>query len=404
MRILLLTLFVFHYFLFCGQLLNNSALYYSDSISQSIQFQGQSYVGSTHLPLSITKVLYNGGYIDTHMKENAAAKLNKLNRVGFESMLNLSYFNFDPIILKKYGFYVNVSSLTSTGVEYTDDFYHATLDGNSSYKGEYINLQQSGFHARFYNSIGAGIMNNKFKLGISYTSIQSEINAQLYEGGITVSPDATTLDANLNGYMTSSNATDNLFNPYSWGMALNFEITNYINKLDSNSNSRIIAGVNGFGIQKLTNASYIYLDTNLTYSGVHIQNITDVNNPLLPSNILDSLNENSSQLNFLPFELFVHKIGGKKSAKIHSCYGLRYRSLSNYSVLLYAGAEYHFNKKITIGSVLSYGGYSSLNHGIYARYKSKKFIAAINTNNFIGLFSKNSLGTGLNLSFCYFIK
>ena len=404
MRLLLLTIFLFNCFLSYGQLLNNSALYYSDSISQAIQFEGQSYIGSTHIPLSITRVFYNGGFIDSDMKEQASAKLNKLNRVGFESKLNLSYINFEPIIFKKYGLYVNVSSLTSIGVEYTDDFYHATLEGNSSYKGEYINLQQSGFHSRFYNAIGAGIMNPKFKLGISYTSIQSEINAQLYEGGITVSPDATSLDANLNGYMTSSNTTANLLNPYSWGVALNFEITNYINKLDSNSNARIIAGINGFGFQKLTNASYIYLDTNLTYSGFHIQNIADFNNPLVPSNILDSLTENSSQLNLLPFELFVHKIGGKKTAKLHSCYGLRYRSLSNYSVLLYAGAEYHFNQKITIGSVLSYGGYSSLNHGIFARYKSKKFIAAINTNNFIGLFSKNSLGTGLNLSFCYFIK
>lgn len=404
MRILLLTIFLFHYLLFCGQILNNAALYYGDSISQAYQFQAQSYVGSTHLPLSITKVIYNGGFINSDMKEKAAAKLNKLNRVGFESMLNLSYFNFKPIILKKYGLYVNASSLTSIGAEYTDDFYHAILEGNSSYKGEYINLQQSGFHSRVYNSIEAGIINAKFKLGISYTSIQSEINAQVYDGGITVSPDATHLDANLNGYMTSSNAPSNLFNPNNWGLALNFEITNKINSLDSNSNSRIIAGINGFGIQKLTNASYVYLDTNLTYSGVYIQNVSDFNNPLLPSNILDSLTENSSQLNFLPFELFVHKIGGKKTAKFHSCYGLRYRSLSNYSVLLYAGAEYHVNKKFTIGSILSYGGYSSLNQGLYARYKSKKIIAAINTNNFIGLFLKNSLGTGLNLSFCYLIK
>ena len=250
-----------------GQLLNNSALYYSDSLSQAIQFQGQSYIGSTHLPMSITKVFYRGGVIDQQMKERAASRLNKLNRAGFESMLNLSYFNNKPVILKKYGFYINASSIASLGAEYTDDVYLATIDGNTAYKGENINLQQTGFHSRFYNSLALGIMNNKFKLGFCYTSIQSEINAQIYQGGIDVSTDATQLDANINGYMTSSNNSSKLLNPYNWGLGLNFEITNLINKLDSNYNSRIIAGVNGFGIQKLTLANYIYLDTNIVYRG-----------------------------------------------------------------------------------------------------------------------------------------
>ncbi len=403
MRIILLTIFFFQYLLISGQLLNNSALYYNDSLSQAIQFQGQSYIGSTHLPMSITKVFYRGGVIDQQMKERAASRLNKLNRTGFESMLNLSYFNNKPVILKKYGFYINASSIASLGAEYTDDVYLATIDGNTAYKGENINLQQTSFHSRFYNSLTLGIMNNKFKLGFCYTSIQSEINAQIYQGGIDVSTDATQLDANINGYMTSSNNSSKLLNPYNWGLGLNFEITNLINKLDSNYNSRIIAGVNGFGIQKLTLANYIYLDTNIVYRGLNIQNTSDFNNSILPNDILDSLNENVSQLNFLPFELYVHKIGGRKSAKIHSCYGLRYRSLSNYSVLIYAGAEYHFNKSFTMGSIISYGGYSSLNQGIFARYKSKKIIAGLNTNNFIGLFLKNSRGTGLNFSMCYIL-
>ena len=102
--------------------------------------------------------------------------------------------------------------------------------------------------------------------------------------------------------------------------------------------------------------------------------------------------------------VYFKKIGGKKTAKIHSCYGLRYRSLSNYSVLVYAGAEFHVSAKFTIGSILSYGGYSKLNHGIHARLTSSKFIFSLNTNNMTGLFLRNSRGAGLNFSLCYTIK
>ena len=107
---------------------------------------------------------------------------------------------------------------------------------------------------------------------------------------------------------------------------------------------------------------------------------------------------------FAGTELYVHKIGGKKEAKFHSCYGLRYRSSSNYNILLYAGGEYHIKKSFTIGSIVSFGGYSGFNHGFYFRHQSKKFISAIGTNNLIGLFWNQSNATGINLSLSYIIE
>lgn len=389
---------------FQAQLLSNSAINYLNDSEQVIEFKTQSYAGSSHLPMSFTKNLAFGGFIDDQMKEKAAQRLNHLNRSGFELSSSIAYYNFKPILFNNYGVYINAYSQRSFAVEYTDDFFRAVFNGNQDYKGEFINLQQSGFHNRLYHSIEGGIINKKFKLGISYTSIQKESNAQIYEGGISSSPSGTEQALILNGYYTNANTNSNIIQQGGWGAAINFEINNKLNKLDSNSNAKIVAGINGLGFQLLKNCSYSYLDTVFVYNGIAINELSDLSNPIIPIPNIDSLTELSSNFNPLPFELYVHKIGGKKTAKIHSCYGLRYRSLSNYSVLVYAGAEFHISAKFTIGSILSYGGYSKLNHGIHARLTSSKFIFSLNTNNMTGLFLRNSRGAGLNFSLCYTIK
>ena len=403
MRILSLYILLLVPTLSYTQLLNNSSLYYLDSATQIINIQGQSYLGSTHLPLNFAKIFYTGGFIDDNMINKANSGLSNLNRTGYESSFNITYLNYRPSILKKYGYYLNVSALFSGGAEYTDDFFRGVFQGNTSYKGEYINLQQSGFHTRSYRSIESGIITKKFKVGLCYTNIQSEINSQIYEGGIDISPNATQIQGNFNGYATSSNNSSN-FPTNNWGLTINFEITNKINRLDSSSNARIIAGINGFGIQKLSNSSYLYLDTTISYTGIPVYEISDFNTPFLPNYNIDSLSRISTQINAFPFELYVHKVGGKKTAKLHSCYGLRYRSNSNYSVLIYAGGEYHFKNHFTLGSIISYGGYSGVNNGLYIRYQSKKIISSINTNNLVGIFWNQSKAIGLNLSLSYLLQ
>tara|TARA_Y100000813_G_scaffold57992_1_gene40889 strand:- start:629 stop:1840 length:1212 start_codon:yes stop_codon:yes gene_type:complete len=386
-----------------AQLLNNSCLFYLDSAKQVLNLQGQGYIGSSHMPLEFIRLFYDGGFIDDNTIQTLSSNLNGLNRTGLESSANLSYINYNPLVAKKYGYYVNVSTLFSGGVEYTNDVFRSIFQGNSSYKGERINLQQSGLHLRSYRSFEGGIINKKFKVGLCYSSIQTEINSQIYNGGIDVSTNATDLTGNLNGYYTRSNPSSSPLNK-NWGLTLNFEIINKINSSDSSSNAKIIAGINGLGIQHLSNCRNLYLDTSFNYSGVAIFDLSDLDSPSITNLNIDSLSSISNQINAFPFELYVHKIGGKKEAKFHSCYGLRYRSSSNYNILLYAGGEYHIKKSFTIGSIVSFGGYSGFNHGFYFRHQSKKFISAIGTNNLIGLFWNQSNATGINLSLSYIIE
>ena len=128
---------------------------------------------------------------------------------------------------------------------------------------------------------------------------------------------------------------------------------------------------------------------------------------LVPNELADSLSPEQikrSRIGALPFELYIHKTGGKLHSKLHSLYGMRYRSESNYSTLIYLGAEYHINKSLTTGSILSYGGYSKFQFGAHLRIKKEKFILGMNTNNLLGWVSKNGNGLGINLSACYILK
>ena len=109
------------------------------------------------------------------------------------------------------------------------------------------------------------------------------------------------------------------------------------------------------------NTNTIVFDTSYTYRGIQVSSLNDFSSTLLPSDIFDSLslqNTSSSITSVLPFELYIHKVGGKLNSKIHSTFGLRYRSASNYATLFYFGGEYLFNSNIVVGSIATYGGYS----------------------------------------------
>ena len=120
---------------FQAQLLSNSAINYLNDSEQVIEFKTQSYAGSSHLPMSFTKNLAFGGFIDDQMKEKAAQRLNHLNRSGFELSSSIAYYNFKPILFNNYGVYINAYSQRSFAVEYTDDFFRAVFNGNLDYKG-----------------------------------------------------------------------------------------------------------------------------------------------------------------------------------------------------------------------------------------------------------------------------
>ena len=391
-----------------GQILNNNALFYKDTAQEFFHFQSEGYFGSSHLPMEFMQTLYSGGNLSSEMKDKASNKLDALNRMGGEYIGQFSYHQTQPVICDQFGYYIAGITQRSAGVEYTDDLFRSVFYGNQSFINDTINLTQSGMHNRLYNSIQFGLIRKQLKFGISYISIQNEMNGLIQNGGLYTSTNATQLNAYTDGQLISSNGSNKYFQQSGWGFAFNFEFTNKINVLDSNSNARIVAGLNGVGLQFLgANSSTYLIDTNYFFQGIHIESISDFSQSILPSDLADSLSPeqvNKARIGALPFELYIHKIGGKLHSKIHSLYGIRYRSQSNYSTLIYLGAEYHINNNWTAGSILSYGGYSKLQLGTHLRVQKEKFIIGINTNNLIGWFSKNGNGIGINLSACYILK
>ncbi len=406
-KTILLILIIYGNTLF-SQVLNNNSLYYIDSCSSLIQLTAEGYYGSTQLPLSFINVLSRGGTITPEMKTTASSRQNTINRLGGEGNIDISYYNFNALLFDKYGYYFNASSKRSAGIEYTGDLFRSVFYGNYAFQGDTIDLVKTGLHNRLYNSFQFGIVNQNLKLGLTYTSIQKEMNALIQEGGIYTSPNGTFIDAQVNGQMIETNNLPGYFQQNGWGIGVNFEFTNKLNVLDSNSNSRIVAGLNNFGLQFLNNnTSTSSIDTNFLFSGMHIQNLSDFSQSLFPQNLTDSISYNEvnhRRFGALPFELYIHKVGGKLNAKFHTTYGMRYRSQSNYSTLIYVGAEYYLNQIFTAGAIVSYGGYSKFQLGSHFRIHKDNFIMGLNTSNILGIISKNSNGLGINCSLSYQLK
>ena len=391
-----------------GQVMNNNTSYFKDSTKEFIHIQTENYFGSSQLPMDFIRTLYRGGEISLQMKDRASSNLNTLNRIGGEQIGQISYYQLKPLIFNQFGYYISAITQRSAGAQYTDELFTATFYGNQQFINDTINITQTGIHNRLYNSIQFGLTRHHIKFGISYVSIQNEMNGLIQNGGVYTSTNATQINAYADAQLISSNGSNNYFQQSAWGIALNFEFTNKINAMDSSSNAAIVAGLNGVGLQFLgKNSSTYIIDTNYLFQGIEIQSISDFSQSLLPSEIADSLTPqqiNRSRIGALPFELYIHKTGGKSNSRLHTLYGMRYRSESNYSTLIYFGAEYLINKNWTAGSVLSYGGYSKFQLGAHFRIKKEKFILGVNSNNMIGWFSKNGNGMGINLSASYILK
>ena len=407
MRIFFFYIFIFYTSIFSGQILNDDALYYTDTSKHILSFKTGAYYGASQLSRDFVNVLVNGGEISSGMKDNNLLRADKLNRLGGELYGNFSYYNLDLKIFKQFGYYFGLKTHFSSALKYTDDIYESIFYGNSSFKGDTISLRRTGLHSREYHSAFFGLFKENIKFGLVYTSIFSEMNSYIHNGGIYSSQSGAELTSNVLGQMISTN-NDNSNIQSGFGLGIDLEVRSKITFLDSSSNAMFVAGVSSFGLQFLgANTNTIVFDTSYTYRGIQISSLNDFSSTILPSDIIDSLslqNENSSITSVLPFELYIHKVGGKLNSKIHSTYGLRYRSASNYTPLFYFGGEYLFNSNIVVGSIATYGGYSKFQLGSYFRWRSSSAIIAISTNNMLAFVSKNSSGMGVNLSLSYLMK
>jgi len=343
------------------------------------------------------------------MKDGALAKAKRLNYLGGEGAYGISFSDPTHKLFGDWGYYAEISSNTSAGVQFTKDLYELTFYGNQNSAGDTSFIGQTGYHSRSFKKFAFGIDNNKLKIGVSYLSFSNYDQGLVQSGYIFTDSLGSNISMDINGSQFQSKS--NLLQ-IGTGIAVDFEYRLSEKRLSKDSTSTkessMIIGFKNIGVYvSRKNAIQTTVDTTYNYNGFEINNISSFGNSVINQQQLTdsvSLNNDTTRIiGMLPFEMYFYKsaLGLKKWVSI---YGFRYKILSNYRAFIYLGGNLHLEKGLNISSYISYGGYSKLQFGLALNKRYNNLLIEINSTNLLGFFSKKQYGKAAGISIKYNLK
>jgi len=389
---------------------NNHLFEYADTNSMVLNIYANGNYGSSLFNNEFIDIFRFGGFIDNDMKDGGLSNSSRINYAGGEGSYGISFS--DPVhkVFGDWGYYVDISSNTSAGVQFTDDLYELVFYGNKGSAGDTSFIGQTGYHSRTFKKFGAGIDNNKLKIGLSFLSFGNYNQGLVQNGYVFTDSLGSNISLDVNGSQFRSN---NVLPHVGSGFALDFEYRlsqELISKDSSHSKeTTIIVGIKNIGIYvSRKNSILTEVDTTYNYSGFEVSNISDFGNSVInQEQLTDSvriISDTTRIVGMLPFELYFYKPPTYQK-KWEIIYGFRYKIQSSYRAFLYLGGNLHLAKNMNISSYVGYGGYSKLQFGLglNKRFKNNLLIE-INSNNLLGVFSKEQYGKAAGISLKYNFK
>ena len=389
---------------------SNQLFEYADTNSMVLNIYANGNYGSSIFNNEFIDIFRFGGFIDNEMKDVALSNSKRINYFGGEGSFGVSFS--DPIhkLFGDWGYYADISSNTSGAIQFTDDLYELAFYGNKNNAGDTSFIGQTGFHSRSFKKFGAGIDNNKLKIGLSFLSF-SNYNQGLVQNGYTFTDSlGSNISLDINGSQVQSN---NVIKHVGSGFALDFEyrLSQELTAKDNSHSkeSTIIIGIKNIGIYvSRKNAVLTAMDTTYNYRGFDVSSISSFGNSIInQQELTDSIRLISDTTQFvglLPFEIYFYK-PPTYLKKWEMIYGFRYKIQSSYRAFIYLGGNLHLSKKMNISSYLGYGGYSNLQLGLALNKRfNNNLLFEINSNNLLGVFSKTQYGKAAGISLKYSFK
>ena len=359
--------------------------------SKVIFFESQINIGSNHLPISFFLKFINGGKI-TEKDKGSLENINQINNSGFE--FDNSYgikFNRKD----KMGWYVKYQHLSTGGAKYPQGLYNLIFDGNQSIS-ESIDLTQTAFHFRKHQIIHFGFLKNKLSLGLALGNILNEYQGSLGDGDYISlqNPYLWELSSNTN-ILLLNNKNNSLFKNGN-SIGLNFKYEGDILKNNS-SYLGYTFEIQNLGIMYFHDEfGQLNCDTSFTYSGLSIEEIINFETTL--DNLNNSISPNYNLENMVQISPFILK--GELNLKLEKTKlsaGIFHRFNSNYIPKTFVGIDKKINKKINLGTHISYGGYNQLQLTGILKINIKKSQVQLNILNIPALVPSLGKSLGLNL-------
>ena len=392
-----------------SQQLGNNTLYNSskDTSSIFINFCSDAYYGSSIFNNEFIDKFISGGFINETQKSEALEKAKRLNHIGGELNVSLSYSNSKNYLFKNFGFYTALSYNYNLGSQFTKDLYQLVLHGNKGLEAQETILSPSAFYLRDANRFSFGLnRNNLLKIGLTVSSFNNNTGAELIRGQFYTDSNGNelTIDIEGNYFSVDTSKSVRFLSNNAVGVGLDFET---VFKLKENQHSqKIYVGVKNVGVLIHQNAYQVSARREYSYKGIEVSSLSNISTGLLTSeSIQDSLGietKTENRTSLLPFEIYFFQTPSYHK-RLELIYGFRYRNESAYKAFLYAGGSVKINNKASASTYVSHGGYANFQWGLSSQAHLNQLNIGLNTNNILGFFSNKAYGKSLGISLTYLL-
>lgn len=358
-------------------------------------------------------MLFADGFIEDNLKSENLDRLNYLNQGGSYSDMKL-FFRQDRKELwgvKNLGLYFGVEWHYIDEYRFTDDLYKLVFYGNKSFAGKEANLTHSGRQLVNYYQIKGGLQkksqnlkhryggNIAFNMGNKLNTFNFNDPSHLY-----THPNGTMLSLQMNAnYSQSDTAQDGWFQVS--GIGASIDLFYEFSKKDQFS---ILFSVENLGFIHWNKNTIYYSENNvLNFSGIEVDNLFDMPNPLIQSSdtLMDyvySKSERKSQSLYTPTDIKLYYQHYFLSKKIQTSVLVSYR-LFSYALPLYqVDATYQINSKLKLGPIVAYGGYTAFNAGLKLELiLAKDYFIRLESRYITGFAQHSFSGIGGFINFTY---
>ncbi|MBL4655079.1 MAG: hypothetical protein JKY33_04580 [Bacteroidia bacterium] len=378
MRVLISTfiLFLFSLQTAFGQS-ENSISFLGEEPTRFVESQNDFYINSNSITNSFVNSFYFGKHIESTQINDIAEKLKRTNRLGGMTSVGIGYYDSRSKFTKTHGvsYFVALNYKEYFHTEFSADLFKIGFQGNSNFNGKQADLGNFYYQQLIYQQFKVGILNkisDELSLGIGMSVINGQKNIQMATNNayLFTAEDGEYIDLNADySFKQTDTLTHiNLFANNGLGASGDLYIS-YKNEKSSFSFNLI-----DFGLINWSGTSSNYrIDTLVRFEAYNVSNIFDLQDTVslsyAPGNISDNLTkeDNRNYSSYLPslINFMYERKLGAMDIRVGGSYLYNARHLPQ----AYLQLNKALTKSITVGGILSYGGYGFLDAGLELNYK-----------------------------------
>ncbi len=366
-------------------------------------------IQSQSIPNYYLNYFLNGGTIANEDKDKVTGGLKNLNNIGAEQIISLRFTDYSshPFKDSTWGYFINVENQNILGATFGKSLFDLVFYGNGPYAGTKLDLSGLELTQLSFQKIGFGISDIKTgsSFGVSLVKGQNFNYARLSKGDFLTDDSTGNITFDYSADVARSNPDKTKFSAFNGaGVAVDFCWNLKILK-DSTLPffSRWQIKVNNAGFLNWNISSNVYRgDSTISYSGFSVGNILKPTDDLLGSgkNVADTLKlkyERKKYFTLLPVDINIgNLIDSRIGYWIKPLIGFRYKLITGYSPMGYAGCLLRTGKNSSLQITGSYGGWGGFRTGTKWQGKiGKYFNFLIGSSNVDGWLSKNRFGKDL---------